>query len=278
MATKAKTTTKKRATASAKKTTRSAAAAAPKTTVRAQAAKKGSFAAWVGSSQTVFKPKTALGTLLAEFVGTFVLASLFIVGKGNLLYILFGMVGVTYAGLRLSGSHFNPAISLAAWATRRMSAWRLLGYIVAQVLGAMLALLVAHGLLPAQPSDVTSALQGGASVYQLEALTKDKEWYLFFAQMLGTAIFAYAFASTWDGFRNHTSRVLAISFGFFAGLAITAQFAVLNPAVAVALGGVKWEVWPLAVYLAAPAIGAIVGAGLHKLFAADVAATDPDVL
>lgn len=274
MATKAKATTKKRATAPAKKTTRSVAAAAPKTTVRSTNVKTKSFASWFTGSQSVFTPKTALGSLLAEFVGTFVLASLFIVGKGNLLYILFGMVGVTYAGLRLSGSHFNPAISVAAWATRRITAWRLLGFVIAQVLGAMLALLVAHGLLPAQPSDVSSALQGGATVYQLSALTKDKEWYFFFAQMLGTAVFAYAFASAWDNLRNSTSRVLAISFGYFAGLAITVQFAVLNPAVAVALGGVKWELWPLAVYVAAPVIGATIGAGLHKLFAADVDGTD----
>lgn len=282
MATKAKATNKKRTTAPAKKTTTSVAVATSKTTVRSKAVNKRSAVSWLAGTQSVFKPKTALGALLAEFVGTFVLASLFLTigSSGQVLYIVFGLIGVTYATMRLSGGHLNPAISLAAWATRNITAWRLLGYVIAQVLGAMLALLVSHGLLPMQ--DAASALQsGGAAVYQLEVLTKDREWYFFFAQMLGTGIFAYIFASTWNGVKGTTGKSIAIAFGYLAGIFVAAQSyskvlldAVLNPAVAVSLGAVRWDMWALAVFVAAPAIGALIGASLQKLFANDVVATE----
>ena len=39
----------------------------------------------------------------------------------------------------VSGGHLNPAISLGAWATRRMGTWRLLGYALAQLAGAVAA-------------------------------------------------------------------------------------------------------------------------------------------
>lgn len=281
MATKAKTTTKKRTTAqTAKKTVKSASAATVKTKTAAAKNTNSTDFSWLTSSKTVFRPKTALGALLAELIGTFVLASLFLAGKGNLLFILFGIIGVTFATLRLSGAHLNPAISLAAWVTRHITGWRMLGFVIAQVLGAMLALLVANWLLPIQPADSGTFLQQTAAptVYHVNPLPKDKEWHLFFAQMLGTGIFAFAFASAWDALRGTASKALTIGFGYFAGLALTAQFAILNPAVAVALGAIKWDLWALAIFIAAPAIGALIGAGLYKLFAKDVDTTENSIV
>jgi len=93
----------------------------------------------------------------AELVGTFwlvlggcgsaVLAAKF-GGDGNPLGI--GLLGVSlafgltvltgaYALGHISGGHFNPAVSLGLWAGGRFSARDLLPYIVAQVVGAILA-------------------------------------------------------------------------------------------------------------------------------------------
>lgn len=93
----------------------------------------------------------------AELVGTFwlvlggcgsaVLAANF-GGDGNPLGI--GLLGVSlafgltvltgaYALGHISGGHFNPAVSLGLWAGGRFSARDLLPYIVAQVVGAILA-------------------------------------------------------------------------------------------------------------------------------------------
>jgi aquaporin Z len=95
--------------------------------------------------------------LTAEFLGTFwlvlggcgsaVLAANF-GGDGNPLGI--GFVGVSlafgltvltgaYAFGHISGGHFNPAVSLGLWAGGRFPARELLPYIVAQVLGGIVA-------------------------------------------------------------------------------------------------------------------------------------------
>ncbi len=96
---------------------------------------------------------------VAEFIGTFwlvfggcgsaVLAAAFPVGDAsNPLGI--GLVGVSLAfGLtvltmafaigHISGCHLNPAVSFGLWAGKRFSGSDLLPYIIAQVLGAILA-------------------------------------------------------------------------------------------------------------------------------------------
>lgn len=268
MATNAKTTTRKTRLAAPAKATRSTSV---RTTVRQQ--KVHSIKDWF--TTPVFSPKTSLGALFAELIGTFVLASVVLTTKGSAIVLAFALIGIVFATYKLSGAHLNPALSIAAWATRKITGWRALGYVVAQVLGAMLALLVANWLLSIAPAESSSAFSQAApaTIYHIGALTADKEWFIFWAQMLGTAVFGFAVANLWNGRKNADGGVgaaLTYGFGFYAALILGGTFAVLNPAVAIAIGGVQWSVWPLAVYVAAPIIGAIVGAGLYKLFNEDV--------
>lgn len=266
MATKAKSSTKKTRSTSA------ATAKKPVATVAASSTtKSSSFTDWLTGGRSVFTPKTALGALLAELIGTFILAGAVIALQGSVLLVAFAFTVAILATMTLSGGHLNPAISLAAWVTRRISGWRALGYIIAQVLGAMLALLVAHALLPIQAADQVSG--AAAKVYAMPDLTAGKEWYIFFAQMLGTAVFAFVLASA-IRFKDKMAAAFVTGFGLYVGLLFAGSFGVLNPAVAIAVGGIKWSVWPLAIFIVAPAIGALVGMGLHKLFAADVDTVD----
>jgi MIP family channel proteins len=48
----------------------------------------------------------------------------------------------------ISGGHLNPAISLGAWATRRIGTWRLFGYALAQIAGAVSAADLLKALIP----------------------------------------------------------------------------------------------------------------------------------
>jgi aquaporin Z len=89
----------------------------------------------------------------AEFIGTFwlvlggcgsaVLAAAFPeVGIGLVgVSLAFGLTVVTmaYAIGHISGCHLNPAVSIGLWAGGRFEAGKLLPYIVAQVLGAVVA-------------------------------------------------------------------------------------------------------------------------------------------
>ncbi|MFQ6537584.1 MULTISPECIES: aquaporin Z [Aphanothece] len=101
---------------------------------------------------------------LAEFIGTFwlvlggcgsaVLAAVFPYAQADANPLGLGFLGVALAfGLtlltmaytigRISGCHINPAVSFGLWASGRFPGSQLLSYVVAQVLGAI----VAGGLL-----------------------------------------------------------------------------------------------------------------------------------
>lgn len=91
--------------------------------------------------------------LFAEFFGTFWLvfggcgSAIFAAGIPELgigfvgVALAFGLTVLTmaYAVGHVSGAHFNPAVSIGLWAGGKFEAKDLLGYIVAQVIGAIAA-------------------------------------------------------------------------------------------------------------------------------------------
>jgi aquaporin Z len=88
----------------------------------------------------------ALGTFALVSIGSFAILS---ASAGDSLGIVsialgFGLALLTglYAFGEVSGGHFNPAVSLAAFLDRRITMDDLIGYVVAQVAGAILASLV----------------------------------------------------------------------------------------------------------------------------------------
>jgi len=102
---------------------------------------------------------------VAEFIGTFwlvfagcgsaVLAAAFPnVGIGLLgVSLAFGLTVVTMAyGIgHISGCHLNPAISIGLWAGKRFPASKLIPYIVAQVLGGIVAAAILYLIASGNP-------------------------------------------------------------------------------------------------------------------------------
>jgi MIP family channel proteins len=105
-----------------------------------------------------------LAAYIAELIGTLFLV--FVVGCVVSLYLQtsptgttgsdFSVIGLTHAfvlfGLiiifgQVSGGHFNPAITTAAWAMRRIDPVDAVVYILAQLSGAVLGALLVKGLL-----------------------------------------------------------------------------------------------------------------------------------
>ena len=93
---------------------------------------------------------------LAEFIGTFflvffgcgsmILAELNPTYDGAFIPIVFGgaVAIMIYATGHISGAHFNPAVTLAFWVTRKFSSKRILGYVLAQIFGATTASFFHH--------------------------------------------------------------------------------------------------------------------------------------
>lgn len=77
--------------------------------------------------------------LIVEFLGTFFFLSV-ILATGQAVPIGLALLTAIYFGGHISGGHFNPAVS-TMMAVKGAIGWdKFLGYIVAQVLGGLVAL------------------------------------------------------------------------------------------------------------------------------------------
>ncbi len=208
--------------------------------------------------------------IAAEFVGTFLFAGAIIAGQGQPIIILFALAGIVLLVGALSGAHLNPAITIGAWVTRKISGLRALGYIVAQILGALAAL----GILNAFISGAAEPTAGyaAASLYQAAAIPAGKEWYVFFAEVLGATILGLVIATVIRTRADRLASAFTAGLGIFVALLLAASAAayvggtaIINPAVAFSLNALKWEMWPLAVYVLAPIVGGVIGFILHDV-------------
>ncbi len=261
MATKKAASTAKKS--AAKKTTKV-------TTVKAASRPKAAPRKTISFS---FSRSPLVVALVAEFIGTFIFAATIIAGQGQPILVFFALVGVVLAVSALSGAYLNPALSVAGWLTRRLSGARAFGYIVAQVLGAMLALVVLNAFIgaapAANPADVYSA--AAPTLFKAAALPAGKEWFVFLAEFLGTAILGFAVANATRELKERTAAAFTVGLGVFLGLMVAGTAAsyiganaILNPAVAVALQAINFSsAWPLGVYVAGTTVGGVVGFVLY---------------
>ncbi len=270
MATKAAATTKKAParSASAKNTTKS------KTVTSAPASAKSS--ALVGHVQSSLRSIALWRSLGAEFIGTFLLASVIIAGQGQPIFVLFALVGVILLVGSISGAHVNPAITVAALVTRRIGWLRGVGYIAAQLLGAALAFVVLSAFIAGAAVSEEAQLFGQTAPVLFSAVDVatlvGKEWYVFFAEIVGTAILGFAIAYVLRA-KDILTAAFAGGLGIFIALMVAVSAAnyvggsaIINPAVAIALQAYSWEtIWPFAVYAVAPIVGGVAGFIIHDL-------------
>lgn len=227
----------------------------------------------------LFKPSSSrtafMAALVAEFIGTFLLATAYITSQGQPLYILFALVGIVLFIGTISGAHVNPAVTISAWITKKVRLPRAVGYIVAQFLGALLALVILGAFVGgAEQPSTEAALYGQAapSLFAASDIVAGKEWYLFFSEVIGTLILGFAVASVFSKKKDRISTAFTIGLGVFVALLISytcASYvggtAILNPAVALSLDALVFTPWPLAIYVAGPIIGGLFGFLLHNL-------------
>ncbi|PPK75240.1 aquaporin Z [Methylobacter tundripaludum] len=218
---------------------------------------------------------------LAEFLGTFwlvlggcgsaVLAAAFPdVGIGFLgVALAFGLTVLTmaYAIGHISGCHLNPAVSVGLWAGGRFPANQLLPYIVAQVVGAVVAGGVLYVIASGKPGfDVSAGFAangygahspGGYSL--LAALV---------SEIVMTMMFLLVILGATD--KRAPQGMAPITIGFCLTLihliSIPVTNTSVNPArstgVAVFVG--DWALAQLWLFWLAPIVGAILGAVIYR--------------
>lgn len=271
MATKKAASTKKNTTV--KKT--SIASPVVKTTVKtvSASAPKAGLGSHIESSLQSPKLWRALA---AEFIGTFLLSAVIIAGQGQPIFVLFALVGIVLLIGSVSGSHVNPAITIGAWATRRIGWLRAVGYILVQILGAAAAFFAFSAFIGgAGAVSEQQQLYGQTAPTLFTAIDLStiagKEWFVFFAELLGTAILGYAVATA-TRTRDRLTGAFTIGLGIFIALMVAVTVGgyvsastILNPAVALALQAYHPVLWAYVVYALAPIVGGVIGFILHDL-------------
>ncbi len=76
---------------------------------------------------------------IVEFIGTFIFLSVILL-SGHPLAIALALLLVIYLGGSISGGHYNPAVSIMMYLKKSLTATDLPFYIIAQVLGGIVAL------------------------------------------------------------------------------------------------------------------------------------------
>lgn len=270
MATKKAVSTKKKAPA-----LRHASASGTKTTVKSAPARvtKQTFGQHVESA---IQSPALWRAIAAEFIGTFLLAATVIAGQGQPIFLLFALTGIVLIIGGISGGHVNPAVTIGAWATRRIGWLRAVGYLLAQFLGAAVAYFTLHAFLGGAPA-LTEAQQAygqtAPSLFRATELSTlaGKEWYVFFSELLGTTILAFAVAHATRA-KDALAAAFSVGLGIFVALMVVVTAAgyigatgIINPAVALALQVYAPSVWPYLVYAIAPAIAGVIGFALYDL-------------
>lgn len=276
--------------------------------------------------------------MLAELFGTFVFASavLRLATNNNFgaiaISLVFAVLVVVFGAI--SGAHLNPAITIAAWVNRKINGAKAFAYIVAQVVGASLAVLVVSLLTTAtydlsndikqlaiQSNVVTEeeiAKDGGVEnwakkylekngqkvekgktavemiaenagldknrgvgvdvsaktkVYTQPSLAQHKEWGAMIAEFVGSIVFGVGVGfALFNKKKSVVANGVAMGFGMLASLTVAGATAILNPALAIAvgayhMGGIATVLWPIAVYVLAAVLGMLAGVSAYRLVA-----------
>jgi aquaporin Z len=192
-----------------------------------------------------------MGKYAVEFIGTFFLVltigmTVIAPGAGDLAPLAIGaaLMVMVYAGGHVSGAHYNPAVTLAVYLRGRCPLNDIPGYMLSQVVGAVLAALVV-GIL--KGPDAMSKVVAGTPAVGAALLAE----------------FLFTFALAWVVLNVATAKATAGNSNY--GLAI--GFTVMTGAFAV--GGVSGGVFNPAVAIGVTMMGLSAAANIWIFLVAD---------
>lgn len=274
----------KKTAASTRNTAKKPASSAKKTTTKVTSVRANSSAsanARARSARFTFSRAPLLAASVAEFIGTFLLATVVLAASGQPLFVMFAALAIVLVVGGVSGAHLNPAVTVGALATRRVNLVRAVCYIVAQVLGALLALVVLNAFISAAPEVSQQAKafgQASPTLFSAPAIAHGKEWVVLAAELLGSVILTFGVAAALRnrvvalGSRSDFAHAFTYAGVLYLALLIAGtaanyvgSSAIMNPAVAGALQALKFELWPLVIYVVTPLVGGVLGFALSDL-------------
>ncbi len=208
---------------------------------------------------------------LAETVGMYILVGIGSMGilavtatDGPLVVTVafaFGLALLAgiYAVGHVSGGHFNPAVTLAAFLDKRVDFTDLIGYWIGQIVGALLASVTILAVTDqATVQSTYTRLGRGVEV-----------WEGFLAEAVLTAIFVLVILSSTRYAVKVAGMAISLTYVAIHLAAIPITGASVNPARSLGPAVIGNDAPDLWVYLVAPLVGAVVGWALYRLFRSD---------
>lgn len=172
--------------------------------------------------------------------------------------LVFGLIvmAMVYATGHLSGAHLNPAVTLAFVVTRHFPRAEALAYIAAQLAGALVAAGLLAAIWPSQPAALGATIPtvGVGSAFAYEVVLTAFLMFVIMAVATDTRAVGAGAAIAIGG----TVGLDALFGGPITG-------ASMNPARSIGPALVTGELQDLWLYLAAPLVGATIGALAYQL-------------
>lgn len=228
---------------------------------------------------------------LAEMIGTFVLT---LMGCGSAIFAGIGLgttgygistLGVAFAfGLsvvamaytigNISGCHINPAITLGVWVNGRMKSKEAMGYMLFQVIGAIIASAVLYFLVHSGNQAGIEAIFNDTTTTGANSFMEGNVIPAFFAELIFTFIFVLVVLGTTDSKKGA---------GAFAGLAIGLTLVLVHiacipitgtsvnparsigPAIFAAIEGNATPISQIWLFIVAPFLGALLSSGVWNM-------------
>lgn len=193
-----------------------------------------------------------LAALLAEAIGTFVLVMVVLnVNRYQLPFFTAIAAGLTFAAFvsiffRVSGAHFNPAVTIGLFAIRQISAAKTIAYIAAQALGAVVGWQLFQYF-------TDSTLKNASTSF---------DWRIFLAEAVGALILSMGVVAVVTQKLDKWQAAATVGTALFLGatVAALASNGLVNPALA--LGVRSFDVN----YFLGPIVGFMVGSVVFAYF------------
>lgn len=192
-------------------------------------------------------------------------------GVGDWLSIGFAfampLIAAIYAFARISGAHFNPAVTIGLWSIKKFPTKDVIPYIVSQIIGSLLATFTIVAILGKQAS--TIGVLGSVAPFGDVTLLG-----VFIAEFLGTFLLMYAIMAVavdknaQPGFAALIIGLvilgIVVAIGNISGSGINPARS-LTPMIGnLIVAGTPIDLLVLAVYIITPILGAICGAQLYE--------------
>lgn len=185
-----------------------------------------------------------------EFLGTFFVV-LAVSLTENPMAIGLMYLAMLYVGARVSGAHYNPAITQALWLRGRFGTHHLPGYMIAQLLGAMAAILL--------------EFQISGALFVPDVSIEDNVWLICLLEAMFTFVLCYIYLAvrTVKAFRE--TQLYGVVLGLtLVGLA--SMGGIFNPSIGAAAltlsalfsGAPVHLINNLLVYVASPMVGSAI--------------------